>query len=260
MSQQQQSQVTFGQFGKSFQEKLVQALLSDQRWAEQMLEVVDESYFDQKYLRFLADKYFSYAKKYKVFPTLQLLITIIKDDLKAGPDAALREQIIDYLTRMRANPDVGDLQYVKDKSLDFCKKQALKAALESAVDMMSAEKYESIVEEIKKAVSVGTASSMGHDFMSDIESRFIKISRNAVPTGLAELDKKGILNGGLGKGELGVIVAATGVGKCVQRNTYVHVKYTSIKINGRTYKPWEKVTTKRGVVFARDIVETDELI
>jgi replicative DNA helicase len=207
------NKASFAHFGKSFQEKLVQALLTDPKWSEQMMEVVDESYFDLKYLRFLADRYFSYAKKYKVFPTLQLLVTIIKEDLKSGPDAVLRDQIIEYLTRMRANPDPGDLSYVKDKSLDFCKKQALKGALENAVDMMSAEKYESIVEEIKKAVSVGTASSIGHDFMTDIESRFIKISRNAVPTGLDELDKKGLLNGGLGKGELGCIVGATGGGK-----------------------------------------------
>jgi replicative DNA helicase len=39
------------------------------------------------------------------------------------------------------------------------------------------------------------------------------LQRNCVPTGLNELDKKDILNGGLGKGELGCIVANTGVGK-----------------------------------------------
>jgi hypothetical protein len=77
---------------------------------------------------------------------------------------------------------------------------------------------------------------------------------------LDELDKKDILNGGLGAGEIGVIVAATGVGKCSVRNTYVHVKYTSIRINGKSYKPWDKVSTHRGVIYARDIVETDEFI
>ena len=34
-----------------------------------------------------------------------------------------------------------------------------------------------------------------------------------VPTGIPELDKRGILSGGLGRGELGVITAPTGVGK-----------------------------------------------
>lgn len=205
--------VSFGSYGKSFQEKVMQALLSDRPWAEQLMEVFDVSYFELKYLQFLADRYFGHAKKYKVFPTLQLLVTIIRDELKTGTDVVLRDQIIDYLTRMRSNPDPGDLQYVKEKTLDFCRKQALKQALENAVDQIQAEKYEQIVEEIKKAVCVGTTPQLGHDFFQDYESRFTRLQRNCVATGLDELDRKDILNGGLGAGEIGVIVAPTGVGK-----------------------------------------------
>lgn len=207
------TKVTFGTYGKSFQEKIGQALLTDPKWAEQMMEVFDSSYFELKYLQFLADRYFAYSKKYKVFPTLQLLVTIIREDLKVGTDTILRDQIIEYLQRMKANPDPGDLQFVKDKSLDFCRKQALKAALEEAVDQMQAEKYESIVESIRKAVLVGTAPALGHDFFADFEARFTRLQRNCVATGLDDLDRKEIMNGGLGAGEIGVVVAATGVGK-----------------------------------------------
>lgn len=207
------TKVSFGTYGKSFQEKVVQALLVDKQYAEQMLEVFDVSYFEPKYLQFLADRYFSYAKKYKVFPTLQLLLTIIRDELKTGTDTIVRDQIVDYLQRIRSNPDSGDLQYVREKSLDFCKKQALKKALEVAVEQIQAEKYESIVDGIKSAVMVGNAPQLGHDFFADYESRFTKLQRNAVPTGLSQIDKKEILNGGLGAGELGCVTAATGVGK-----------------------------------------------
>jgi len=207
------TRVTFGTYGKSFQEKIMQALLSDAKFAEQMMEVFESSYFELKYLQFLADRYFSYSKKYKVFPTLQLLVTIIREDLKVGTDTILRDQIIEYLQRMKANPDPGDLQFVREKSLDFCRKQALKAALENAVDQMQAEKYESIVEEIRKAVLVGTTPALGHDFFTDFEARFTRLQRNCVATGLDELDRKEIFNGGLGAGEIGVVVAATGVGK-----------------------------------------------
>ena len=48
--------VTFGTYGKTFQEKVVQALLSDQKWAEQMSDVIDVEYFDVKYLTFLAHR------------------------------------------------------------------------------------------------------------------------------------------------------------------------------------------------------------
>lgn len=213
MSSVTSSTASFSQYGKGFQEKILQALLSDRPWAEQLLEVFDVSYFDVKYLAFLADRYFGYAKKYKVFPTLQLLVTIIRDELKTGTDVVLRDQIIDYLTRMRSNPDPGDLQYVKEKTLDFCRKQALKQALETAVDQIESGKYEQIVEGIKKAVCVGTTPALGHDFFQDYDVRFTRMQRNCVSTGLDELDKRDILNGGLGAGELGIIVAAPGVGK-----------------------------------------------
>lgn len=203
----------FGQYGKVFQEKIMQALLTDPQWAEQMLEVFDVAYFDLKYLVYLADKYFAYAKKYRVFPSLQMLVTIIRDDLKKGNDILLRDQIIDYLQRMRMNPDPGDLPGVKAKALDFCRKQALQTALETAVEHMASEKYEQIVEVVKKAVMVGTTPSVGHEFFEDYDARFTRLVRNCVPTGIKEFDKKDILNGGLGKGELGVIVAPTGVGK-----------------------------------------------
>lgn len=204
---------TFGTYGKSFQEKIMQALLTDWKFAEQMTEVFNSSYFELKYLQFLADRYFSYSKKYKDFPTLQLLVTIIREDLKVGTDVILRDQIIDYLQRMKSNPDAGDLQFVREKSLDFCRKQALKAALENAVDQMQADKYESIVESIKKAVQVGTAPSVGHDFFNEMDARFTLLKRDTIPTGMPELDKKELLNGGSGKGELLCVVGGSGSGK-----------------------------------------------
>ena len=203
----------FKSYGRSFQEKIFQGLLTDHTWASQISEVMRPDYFDLRYLAYLTDKYFKYHGKYKCFPTLQLLITIIKDELKEQANAVLKEQVVEYLSRMRSSPDMGDIAYVKEKSLDFCRKQAMKEALEKSVDLISKDKYEEVVDMMKKAVSVGMTSSVGHDFFEDMEARFVKVNRLACPTGIEEIDEKTVLNGGLGKGELGVIVANTGVGK-----------------------------------------------
>jgi len=206
---------SLGQYGLVFQQKVFQGLLMDPKWAELLIEVFDPSFFDQKYLIYLAERYFSYAKKYKVFPSMQILLTIIKDELKKGSDLLLKEQVVNYLTSIKANPQPGDLEFVKEKSLDFCRKQALKLAIGQAVDHMASndENYEQIVEIIKKAVMVGTTPSVGHDFFEDYEARFSVLKREVIPTGIDQLDKKEILQGGLGRGELGVVVAASGVGK-----------------------------------------------
>lgn len=207
------SSVSFGSYGKAFQEKIVQGLLTDRLWAEQMSEVINVDFFDLKYLKFLADRYFKYHTKYKDFPTLQLLVSIIRDDLKTGNDTVLRDQIIEYLQRIRHNPDMGDLEYVKDKALDFCRKQAFRGALEQAVDLIQTDKFDSVMDLMRSALAVGTTPSIGHDLFEDMDARFVRVSRHPVPTGLEALDQKGILNGGLGRGEIGVITAPTGVGK-----------------------------------------------
>jgi replicative DNA helicase len=207
------SSVSFGSYGKAFQEKIVQGLLTDRLWAEQMSEVINVDFFDLKYLKFLADRYFKYHTKYKDFPTLQLLVSIIRDDLKTGNDTVLRDQIIEYLQRIRHNPDMGDLEYVKDKALDFCRKQAFRGALEQAVDLIQTDKFDSVMDLMRSALAVGTTPSIGHDLFEDMDARFVRVSRHPVATGLEALDQKGILNGGLGRGEIGVITAPTGVGK-----------------------------------------------
>lgn len=204
---------SFGQYGKQFQEKILQGLLTDSIWASTMVEVMSSDYFDLRYLQFLSDKYFDHYKKYKTFPTLSLLITIVKDEIKTANDKVLGDQIVEFIQRMKFNPDVGDLPYVKDKSLEFCRRQALRQALEKSVDLIDSEKYETVLEVVKQAVSVGIPTSTGHDFFEDIEARFVKNDRKCVPTGIPKLDAKEILNGGLGRGELLTVTAATGGGK-----------------------------------------------
>ena len=190
------TQPYFGQYGKSFQEKIFQSLLSDREWAAQMVEVMDPGFFDVSYLEYLSDKFFSYYKKYKSFPTLSLMVTIVKDALSQKDDVILRDQIVQFLYRIKTSPDVGDLAFVKDKALDFCRKQAFKDALEQAVDLIQTEKFDSVLTLMRNAVSVGLPSSSGHDFFDDLEARFVKINRQVCPTGLPKLDSKNIFRGG----------------------------------------------------------------
>jgi len=204
---------SFGKYGKQFQEVIFHGLLTDHPWAAQMMEVMRPEFFDVKYLEFLCQKYFQYFNKYKCFPSMGLLVPIIKEDLAESDDSIMLDQIVDYLHRLKTSPNMGDLQYVKDKSLDFCKRQAFREALEKAVDLISTDKFESVVGLMKDAVAVGLPSSVGHDFFEDAEARFVKSRRQCCPTGLERLDAKDILQGGLGRGEIGVVTAATGVGK-----------------------------------------------
>lgn len=87
------SKKSFANFDRHFQEKVVQAMLTDRQWAAQIAEVINLDYFDYAYLRQLTAKYLGYYQKYKEFPSLELFVSVVREDLKNEADAALDLQI-----------------------------------------------------------------------------------------------------------------------------------------------------------------------
>jgi len=204
----------FGNLGKSFQEKVMQALLTDRQWATQFVEVFNvEETLEPVYLKLIANKFIGYYNQYKEFPTMELLITIIKDDLSNAQDIVLREQCHTFLQKVIKNEELNDLPWIKDKAFTFCRQQLLKKALSESVDIILTDKYETVVDIMKTAIAAGMASSAGHDYNNDIDARYSVTFRHPIATGIDALDEKKVMAGGLGAGEIGIVVAPSGVGK-----------------------------------------------
>lgn len=217
-------------FDKSFQEKIVQAMLIDRVWASQFSEVLEVDYFQFASLKLIANEYLRYHKQYKEFPTSDLLSQILVKNLKeSGTDGILKDQVKEFfLTRIRQEKDLSDLPYVKDQALAFCKRAAMHKALLKSVELANSDKpedQEKIYDEIKKALTAGNENTSGLDLFEDVDARYSETYRRVVPTGIRELDSRQILNGGLGAGELGFVVAASGVGKS---HVLVHLGATAL--------------------------------
>nr|MCS5643279.1 hypothetical protein [Dehalococcoidia bacterium] len=122
------------------------------------------------------------------------------------------KQVIDFLARIKSNSITSeDEEYIKEKSLDFCKKQKLKEAILKSVGLLQSQSFEQIQKTINDAMNLGADNNQGHDYHKDIEDRFQIKMRNPTSTDWEEIDN--ITRGGLGKRELGVVVAPTGAGK-----------------------------------------------
>jgi len=217
-------------FEKSFQEKIVQAMIVDRVWASQFSEVLEVDYFQYAYLKLISSEYLKYYKTFKEFPTSDLLSQILAKNLKeGGTDGILKDQVKEFfLGRIRQEKDLSDLPYVKKEALNFCKRSAIHKALLNSVDLANSEKPEDqdkIYDEIKKALTAGNENTAGLDLFEDVAARYSETYRRTVPTGIKELDQRSILNGGLGAGELGFVVAASGVGKS---HVLVHIGATAL--------------------------------
>lgn len=210
---QDKTQKKYFTFDKTFQEKIVQAMIIDRIWAAQFAEVLDINYFEHAYLKLIASKYIEYHKNFKEFPSQDLLRTILVEELKSEKDSILKQQIYAFFMMVARNDDLGDLPYVKNRAIEFCRKQGLQRALEKSVELIVSEDYDKVATVIKSALAAGMTTAPGLELNSDIDTRYSETARNPIQTGIPELDSRQILNGGLGAGEIGTIVAMSGVGK-----------------------------------------------
>ena len=188
----------FGRYGKSFQEGLCQLILEDRPFADQISEVLDINFLELKYLQVFVKKIFQYRKKYSTHPTYKTMLTIIRAELSKENDAT-QKQVRDYFARIYRT-DVDGKGYIKETSLDFCRKQKIKESMLKCVPLLEKLSFDEISKEINDALKLGSDNNFGHDYLLDFEDRFTIKSRNPVTTGWGDID--GICNNGLGKGEL----------------------------------------------------------
>lgn len=197
------SEVTFTQ---DFEEKILQALLGDAHFGEQIFEVLEPSYFDAKYIQELARIIKKYYAEYSSFPTASLLETVCIEEIK---NDLLKKQCISYLERIAKNPLNGDSGYVKDRSLSFFRTQSVKKALAyDVLPRLEKENLEEIMPIIQEALIKGTSRNVGYEYHSDAEERFHDEPYDKVPVPWDPIGK--ILNGGLGAKRLFTLIGPSG--------------------------------------------------
>lgn len=203
--------VSFSRFGQSFQESLMRIIVEDRAFADQLMEVLKDSYFELDYLRAISECVFSYKKKYNVHPSRDTVGTLINNQLKDENEIVKKEAQDYYERSLLSQEPIADIEYVKETSLDFCKKQELKAAMLKSIGLLEKTNFEEIGKIINEALKLGSDVNFGHDLLADAEIRFQNITRRAVSTNWPIID--GLVGGGFGKGELVAVVGGTGIGK-----------------------------------------------
>jgi hypothetical protein len=202
---------TLVKYGAVFQTKCVVALLTDRSFTEQSFDVINPNYFESEANQWIVERTLWYFNNYKALPTLEVLKRE-SDKIPEG-HTVLKAAVVDSLKNVfftiKANPD--DLKYIKDEFLTFCKNQAVKKAILDSADLLPTGKYDQIKSIIDKAMHAGQERNLGHVWIQELDTRISKVARNVVPTPWECLNE--ITDGGLGAGELGCVIAPSGIGK-----------------------------------------------
>ena len=194
-------------YGTSFQSKIITSLIVNNKFTKQIIDILELSYFDSDSNKFLIKSIKDYVVEYKTTPTMEALKVLI-DDVE---NDILKTTIVDSLRNAWNHRESPDLEFVQEKTLEFCKNQIIKNAIMESVDLLDTQNYDGIKLVIDDAMKAGVERDIGHDYMTGFEERMSEQSRKCLPTQWDSVND--LMDGGLAGGELGVIVAPAGIGK-----------------------------------------------
>jgi len=217
---------SFSKFGKDFQEKLCQLMIEDRTFCDQILEVFNLEFFEIKYIRVFASKVIDFKEEFSTHPTYKSLATLLRAGLE-DENPVIQKQTRDFFARIYKTEILfQEKDFIKKTALDFCKKQKLKEAMIQSAKLLQTTSFDEIATIINEALKLGTDNDFGYDYLKDFEERWIHKPRLPVSTGWPLIDAAA--SGGLGKGELGVVIAPTGAGKSM---ALVHLGTEAIKLD-----------------------------
>ena len=200
----------FGYLGNTFQIQLLNNIILYKDFATSIVDVLDPKYFDNQYFRLIMQMIREYYIKYEHAPTYNTLEQMTKSEI-SSPMA--QKMVMDMLEQVKESPIDGS-DYVQEKSLKFCKQQELQKVMSKAqkiIDKGDFESYDHLEEMVREALQVGEVEIGTSDVFSNLDEVLDDDYRHPIPMGIQGIDN--LLKGGLAKGEIGVILAPTGVGK-----------------------------------------------
>jgi replicative DNA helicase len=200
----------FDYLGNTFQIQLLNQIIEDKDFASSIIDVIESSYFDNKYFKIILQMIKEYYVKYESCPNFDTLEQIVKSEISQELVAKI---VLDTLKQVKDAPFEGT-HFVQEKALKFCKQQELQKAMDKSQKIITEgdfESYDKVEGLIREALQVGEIEKDVTDIFMGLDTVLDEDYRHPIPMGIAGLDN--LLKGGLAKGEIGVILAPTGVGK-----------------------------------------------
>jgi len=222
---------SFSHLGIDFQIRLVAQLLNDEQFAESIIDIIDPNYFNDQSLKLITSLIKEVYEQYGNIPDVGSIEFRVLDKVTNEIDQKCA------LTQLKAinEANLNDSLSVQEYAMKFCKQQELTKSIkqiQAIIDKGEIERYDECEEILKKALEYGDAKDNGIDVTDNIDDVLSDDYRKPIPTGINGLDE--LMDGGLSKGELAVILAPFGVGKTTMltkiANTAKNLGYNVLQI------------------------------
>jgi nucleoside-triphosphatase THEP1 len=222
---------TLAYLGYDYQIRLIAQILNDKKFANNILDIIDPNYFEDETIRFIVAR----IKDAKMVD--DIVIDISSLEIRMLADATNEQQrkyVLAQINKIR-EANLEDGFFIQDKAMNFCKQQELMKSMVEINKIISkgdSDNYPMLESILRKAIEHGDSKDDGMNIFDGIEHVLVDDFRNPIPTGIKGLDE--IMDGGLSKGELAVILAPFGVGKTTMMtklaNTAMKTGYNVLQI------------------------------
>jgi len=235
--------------GIDYQNRLLAQVLTDRKFANSIIDILDPNYFEDPYLRVMVATLKEAKLKDDIVPDIGSIEFRLLEDVK---DEIQQKYVIKTLSKIK-EVDLYDSLKVQDIAMKFCKHQELKKSIkqiQNIIDKGDIENYDQSETILRKALEHGDVNDDGMDVFDNINEVLIDDFRKPIRTGIGGLDEK--MNGGLSKGELAIILAPFGVGKALPNSNIIYTPegyklMGDIKVNDKVFGRNGKETNVIGV-------------
>ena len=204
------SKSDLGFLGADFEYKFVKALMEDNNLFRDLYSILDQNKFTVPLLKLYVSTMKDYYNKYETFPSYEMMGISLNSVAKTDLD---KDTYIELNQKVRSTSLEG-VEEIRELGIKFFRQQNIVRAANKILSIAGEgdmSKYEQCIDILQDALSKGASYNLGERLFDELGETLAEDYREPIPTGIGKLDEA--LNGGLGKGELGVLIGSSGYGK-----------------------------------------------
>jgi len=199
-----------GFLGEAFQYKLTHEFMENHTFFEDLSSILDQNMFTDPNLKTFVGVMKNYFEREGHTPSYEMMEIELRDISHSDKEI---ETYLAIIEKIRNTPSDG-VDRIKDLAEKFFRQQNIVKTANEILRIAGngdTDKYDACVGLLNDAMTQGIHNDFGECLFNHIEETLSDDYRTPIPTGIGKIDEA--LEGGLGKGELGVIIGPTSFGK-----------------------------------------------
>jgi len=199
-----------GYLGEAFQYRLTHEFMENHTFFEDLSSIIDQNMFTDPNLKTLVGVMKNYYEREGHVPSYDMMEVELRDISHSEKET---ETYLAILEKVRSCASDG-VDRIRELAEKFFKQQNIIRTANEILKIAGngdTTKYEACVDLLNDAMTKGVHNDFGEGLFDHINETLSDDYRTPIPTGIGKIDEA--LEGGLGKGELGVIIGPTSFGK-----------------------------------------------